>query len=425
MPAAIALVLSGLLLIVPDSTPLPLDSPCPEIFRYEQVSEGTWRANLTLISESDLEGVWVRLLTKPKLEEVVVSDEFEVRYNGTEEVRLANRKFHLEAAVPTSLTVSGKLINGELPELISVILNGKLICSSEQISGSTLYNGDFNNKKYLSTIKTTTTNIQNTSTSNNTKCGKALLLNSLIPNDNIKVLPGEWPWQAGIFKDVNGSQTLLCEATLISEDTLLTSAHCVTWQESNLPVTASLLSARLKNLNVQEANEDDIYKVKTVIVHPDFDEKSLKNDVAIVKLLSGPGLDEAVQPICLPSSGKLPEGSFVLGYGFKEDGTLLNLGVAKAVPLADNQCSSLEPSYGPLINDDNYCATYVQGHEICIGSSGSGVMDVKSDSEYTWELRGVVSVGRALHEKFRCDQNSPILIADVSKYLKWIKSNIS
>lgn len=279
--------------------------------------------------------------------------------------------------------------------------------------------------------------------SNGSKCGKALLLNSLIPNDNVKVLPGDWPWQVALFREVNNTPSLLCEATLISENALITSAHCVTWRDSNIPASTNLLTARLKNLNVQEAAEEDVYKVKTVVVHPDFNEKSLINDVAIVKLEKSVAVDETIQPICLPSSGKLPEESFVLGYGFKEDGTMLNLGVAKTVPLSDEKCAELESSYLPLMNDDNYCATFVQGkedltmriclresgffvldHEVCIGSSGSGIMDIKSDSEYVWELRGVLSVGRALHEKFRCDQNSPVLIADVSKYLKWIKSNL-
>ncbi|XP_044756908.1 chymotrypsin-C-like [Coccinella septempunctata] len=425
MPAAIVLLLAGVLVIVPECHPLPLDpvSPCPDIFRYEEVSEEGWRANLTLNSESDLDGVWVRLFTRPKLRGVVVSDDFVVRYNETEEVRLANRNYMLKADTPASLTVSGELLDGKVPVLISVILNGKKICPPEQISESSLYIGDFNNKKFISSVKSQ--GVTHHNSSNTTKCGKALLLNSLIPNDNIKVLPGEWPWQAGLFKEINGTQSLLCEATLVSENTLLTSAHCVTWQDSNTPISTGLLTARLKNLNVQEADEDDIHKVKAVVVHPDYNETTLTNDLAVVKLQKDVEADEAVQPICLPSSGKLPEESFILGYGFKGDGTLLNLGVAKTVPLSDDKCASLEPSYLTLMNDDNYCATYVQDHEVCIGSSGSGVMDIKSDSEYVWELRGVLSVGRALHEKFRCDQSSPILIADISKYLKWIKSNIS
>lgn len=79
MPAAIALLLSGLLIIVPVGRTLPItppESPCPDIFRYEEVSEEGWSAKVILISDSDLDGVWVRLRTRPKLEDIVVSVSF-------------------------------------------------------------------------------------------------------------------------------------------------------------------------------------------------------------------------------------------------------------------------------------------------------------------------------------------------------------
>ncbi|KAK9873471.1 hypothetical protein WA026_022704 [Henosepilachna vigintioctopunctata] len=417
-----SLVLLTTLLILAEGSPVSstASSPCPEIFRYEQITEGNWKASLTLIMDTDLHGVWIRLFTSPKLVDVVATDNYDVKYNGSYEVRLANRDEFLKANIPKNISLSGKLVDSEIPDLISIKVNGRIICSSDKLNGSGTYKGDFNNKNYLSTVSQ---NVLNKTVGEVSNCGKALLLNSLVPNDNVKVLPGNWPWQAALFKEVNGSSTLLCEATLISENSLLTSAHCVTWENSRRAVTSSLLGVRLKNINAEQAGKNDVYKVKNVIIHPGFNEKSLTNDIALIKLEGVPEVDDATQPICLPDAGKLPEESFILGYGFRNDGSLTNLAVAKATPMTDEKCIELESSYESLLNDNNFCASYVQDHEVCVGSSGSGFMDTKSDTDLIWELRGVLSVGRALQDKFSCNRDSPVVIVDVSKYLKWIKAN--
>ncbi|KAL3276576.1 hypothetical protein HHI36_011949 [Cryptolaemus montrouzieri] len=298
MHAAVFFLALGAYVIAVQCTPLisSNSSPCPEIFRYDEVSDGAWKASLTLMSEEDLRGVWVRLLSRPKFADVVVSDGYQAKYNETDEVRLANRDDNISAGVLKTITIKGNLIDGKVPELIAVTLNGKLICSSEKMNSSALYGGDFNNKDYLSSFSL---NPQSQNIKKSSKCGKALLLNSLIPNDNIKVLPGSWPWQAGLFKEENGVPSLLCEASLISDRALLTAAHCVTLKNSKRPASPSLLTIRLKNLNVQELDED-VYVVEKIVVHPGFNTKTLSDDIAIIRLEKPVLIDDAIQPICLP-----------------------------------------------------------------------------------------------------------------------------
>lgn len=85
----------------------------------------------------------------------------------------------------------------------------------------------------------------------------------------------------------NGVKTPQCGATLVSDQIVLTAAHCV--YESERYRDPTELTVRLGEHNIQVESPDDSvqdYQVKTIIGHPKFDPKTYKNDIAILKLKS-------------------------------------------------------------------------------------------------------------------------------------------
>lgn len=52
-------------------TSTALNSPCPELFQYDSSAEaGKWSGTVTLLSDSDLHGIWLRLLFDRKIQEI-------------------------------------------------------------------------------------------------------------------------------------------------------------------------------------------------------------------------------------------------------------------------------------------------------------------------------------------------------------------
>lgn len=78
-----------------------------------------------------------------------------------------------------------------------------------------------------------------------------------------------------------------CGATLVSKDTVITAAHCVTEGTNTLnPVD---FKVRLGEHNIERDTVNDRaeeIQVARIIVHPRFDPRTYRNDIAVLKLAS-------------------------------------------------------------------------------------------------------------------------------------------
>ncbi|XP_059086452.1 vitamin K-dependent protein C-like isoform X2 [Tigriopus californicus] len=106
-----------------------------------------------------------------------------------------------------------------------------------------------------------------------------------------EALPHRFPWMAAIYQD----DTFLCGSSIISKDWILTAAHCVEdlQHEIHLRVGAHDLSKPEKTaLTVA-------IKKENVISHPEYNNKNLNNDIALLELLNPLVFNETVRAVCL------------------------------------------------------------------------------------------------------------------------------
>ena len=110
---------------------------------------------------------------------------------------------------------------------------------------------------------------------------------------------------------------MLCGATILDEETLLSAAHCFEkWYD--------IVQAEVGFKNDQESPKK--LNVRSVEVHPEYDSQWVDNDIAILKLTSPLIWTKNIQPACLPDASFTPEENgqmgFISGWGTTKVGML-------------------------------------------------------------------------------------------------------
>ncbi|XP_050356446.1 CUB and peptidase domain-containing protein 2-like [Nymphalis io] len=250
---------------------------------------------------------------------------------------------------------------------------------------------------------------------------------------------GNWPWHAAIYRNHRLSVQYICGGTLISKLLILTAAHCVTINA--VPVNHESLGVVLgkTSLITNEITSQE-RKVYQVIVHDEFEKKTLDNDIALMKLSTEAIYNNYVQPACLwldtvyDQLDSYEVTGTVVGWGIDQSDSLANDLHEATIPIVSTlTCYSYDPIfYSNILNDQKFCAGNANGTAACNGDSGGGfvvfVTDTK-DSSYridyqtgAWYVKGIVSVTLARKDSSICEPNAYTVFTDVAKYRNWILS---
>jgi len=237
----------------------------------------------------------------------------------------------------------------------------------------------------------------------------------------VKADLNEYPWQAAL---VSASGDGYCGASVISNQWILTAAHCLEGEDET-------------SVFVRVGSEDPYaeggvtYSVSEVVVHPDYADVTTGSDIALIKLSEPLKFTHNVQPIAImtPEQDYLQEvGTMALtsGWGSLSSGGP-SAGILQAVelPVVSNgvACGVDQDENGNTgayscdeIDTTMICAGYLGlgGKDACQGDSG-GPLVVRNADDTDWLLVGATSWGNGC-----ADADFPGIWSRVSYFYDWV-----
>ncbi|XP_058457218.1 brachyurin-like [Malaya genurostris] len=244
----------------------------------------------------------------------------------------------------------------------------------------------------------------------------------MAPDDRIvngeEAQPGQFPYQVAIvsfFQDGSGG---LCGGTILTQNFVLTAAHCVFIGSL---ATHGTVTLGVHNRAVEEESQQRIAH-GTIKVHPNYSSTYLRNDIATIQLSTPAVFNEFVQPIDLPAISD--DRSFagltgiISGFGrtSEESGSSpSDVVMFTSNPIITNS-DCLSAFHDEVIQAQNICLSGEGGRSVCQGDSG-GPLTVR-DNDRSLQ----VGIASFIHWN-GCASGNPSGYVRVSHFLTWIGEN--
>ncbi|KAK4881225.1 hypothetical protein RN001_004544 [Aquatica leii] len=234
---------------------------------------------------------------------------------------------------------------------------------------------------------------------------KVAFTNRIVGGRAIEI--SEVPFQLSLYS----YWSFICGASLITNKVALTAGHCV-YSGGNV-IPKSRYSVLAGNTYIFSGARTPVASIKE---HPNYDDNTLLNDIAILVLEYPLTLTLNIKTATLPAPNyEVPTGAIVTvsGWGLtKENGAISrNLQAVDLQVIDRNVCKNLYRSYND-VSDSMLCAGDKNGKDACNGDSGGPLV-------YNKVLVGIVSWGRGCA---RID--SPGVYTRVSSHIEFIKQYI-
>uniref|UniRef100_A0ACB8EWG1 Uncharacterized protein n=1 Tax=Sphaerodactylus townsendi TaxID=933632 RepID=A0ACB8EWG1_9SAUR len=305
-------------------------------------------------------------------------------------------------------------------------------------------------------------------------CGRPTALNRNVGGEDS--VAGEWPWQVSLMK--MGKH--VCGGALISNDWIVTAAHCFQQNSSPSQFNVLLGANKLENSWPHKLS----IGVGEIFRNPRYAGEATSGDIALVRLAQPVRFTDYIIPICLPAAnvhfppgmkcwvtgwGDISEGRHTVAYVaslkhrasekdqvkpesacwephfethmYPPPNALTGLPTALCFPIAEDLPApkKLQKLQVPIIDtqtcrrlysidtgdnmppksiqDDMMCAGYAEGmRDTCKGDSGGPLM---CRMNKVWLLAGIVSWGEGCAER-----NRPGVYIRLTSYQGWIRWHI-
>jgi len=247
----------------------------------------------------------------------------------------------------------------------------------------------------------------------------------------------QYPWIAAVLRTCGDEYCHICGATIISEEWILTGAHCM----NTVPMEELGVLVGDHNLYTISTSQKFI-KVKEKVVHPDYNTlgnmtSPLNNDIGLLRLEYPIIFTSQISPLCLPALGETGFGGSAYGTGnttmldttgldiVGKNATVLGWGMVNdngefsdalrgvEVEILENKkCNDL---YG-IMTENMMCTSGDNGRGTCFGDSGGPAIVTQPDGSYVQV--GILSFGALAG----CEKGYPSGQVLVHKYIDWIQA---
>ncbi|XP_027741824.1 enteropeptidase [Empidonax traillii] len=247
-------------------------------------------------------------------------------------------------------------------------------------------------------------------------CGKHLVT----PNNATRIVGGSdarreaWPWIVSLHFNL----LPVCGASLVSDEWLVTAAHCVYGRQLKPSRWQAVLGLYSQSDLTQPSTA--VRNIDRIIMNPHYMKQTKDSDIALMHLQHKVQYTDYIQPICLPEKNQqfLPGiNCSIAGWGnIDNEGPTSDVLKEAEVPLISNEkCQQRMPEYS--ITENMLCAGYdMGGIDSCQGDSGGPLTFEDRDK---WFLVGVTSFG------YKCAlPERPGVYVRVTKFVDWIKNII-
>lgn len=220
----------------------------------------------------------------------------------------------------------------------------------------------------------------------------------------------EYPMMAGLVG--SEERMIICGCTIISTQYVVTAAHCLT--RRSIPLLGVIVGEHDTSRG-DETNATRLYQISAAYVHPNYDEITQVNDIAVLKIRGTIRYSNEVGPACLPvqHSPDTFGGDYVIALGWG----LLDFGGEKPTTLQEVTLSvltNLECSKSYSNVSRNQICTYGLGKDTCQMDSGGPVL-WQNPTSRRLVLVGAISYGGV------CGVGSGVNTR-VGGYIDWIFS---
>ncbi|KAM4571681.1 chymotrypsin-like elastase family member 2A [Fundulus diaphanus] len=230
------------------------------------------------------------------------------------------------------------------------------------------------------------------------------------------VRPHSWPWQISLQYNSNGDWRHTCGGTLISDQWVLTAAHCIS---SSRQYRVALGKHNLKD----DENGSEFLGTATIVVHEKWNSFFIRNDIALIKLETPVIFSDTIHAACLPPGGFiLPHDApcYVTGWGrLYTGGPIADILQQALLPVVDYATCSKYDWWGSQVTETMVCAGGDGVVSGCNGDSGGPLNCQGSDG--SWEVHGIVSFGSGLSCNY---YKKPTVFTQVSSFLDWINNTM-
>ncbi|XP_046750343.1 uncharacterized protein LOC124413665 [Diprion similis] len=255
----------------------------------------------------------------------------------------------------------------------------------------------------------------------------------------------EFPWHASLYKQSNnslGTKEFKCGATIVRTNILLTAAHCVYDEISNMVETPEsfhvVTGNKFRDYDSPLHDSRVVRKaaVKRIYIPVEFfgNDGNYGSDVAVIELREPFQLSDILMPICMNLDGlnnQLLEAGSVgrfAGYGgtntASSSATLLTTNISY-VSYKTCGLSMGSEENRKYLTVDKFCGEGQSGTAACPGDSGGGLV---FQSAGKWHILGILSLRlnkNTMNVDKTCDSEAYALFTKVHAHLSWINRLIS